>query len=550
MASNFDDESDREAALPTRRRELEVVDASYVVVDSAPVREVRSSESLAEDWSWRAALLVGLVVALIGAAAWWDVLALPLAGWDTYPLIAASRVESLGDLGRVLTDELMGGRFPSGHYWRPLVHLSFALDHALGGLDPRAYHRTDLLATLTCAVATSWLALALLGPRRRAWAIAAGALVAMHPAFFELAPLPPRRADNLSLAFTLLALFAAARARARTSYAAAVFALLAAGAKETGVLCALLVPALNASFFPAGTASWSARWRAGLRASWPTLASIAVYLVARTALLGGLGGGAKASLDGALRNLGRAAERYGQLVLAPAPPSDWAGGGVALAFGVAALCVAFFALRARRIRNEEDLAVTPQRLAEWLGLWLLVLAALTAMSGVLRAWYAAPFVPPVALLAVTAAALVGGARQRGPFVRVDPLARRGVAWLALGVLALLQGWGGSRAMRWSEVRASSEAARELCERFDALAIATPPGSVVELDATPPESSASRHGVATKRPLTLRDYSLNAYAELAHPGRKLRVVAKREPPPQAAADELVIVLLGRGGEAGE
>ncbi len=59
MASNFDDESDREAALPTRRRELEVVDASYVVVDSAPVREVRSSESPADDWSWRAALLVG-----------------------------------------------------------------------------------------------------------------------------------------------------------------------------------------------------------------------------------------------------------------------------------------------------------------------------------------------------------------------------------------------------------------------------------------------------------------------------------------------------------
>jgi hypothetical protein len=562
------------------RRELEPVDAEFVVVegergesafgsrgsgssgagsggqdgDPPPPRTLDIGPSARGAWSWwGTALWIGALVAALGWTAWSEALELALHGWDTYPLIAASRVEGAGGLGAVLTDELMGGRFPGGRYWRPLVHASFALDHAFGGLDPRAYHRTDLLATLAGGVAVSWLALALFGGKRRLWAAIAGFLFVLHPVHFELAPFPPRRADSLSLAFTLFALVCAARARTRTSYVAALFAFLAACAKETGVLCALLIPTLASSFELAPT--WWQRLRGGLRASWPTLVAIAFYLTLRTAILGGLGGGARASVAGAASGFFRASARYAELVLAPAPPSEWASAGAALAFGAAALVVLAWTLARSRAReltleftsgftsvsqDDSGLAdIEPRRLAAWLGVWLAALVALTAMSGVFRAWYAAPFAAPIALLAAAACAW-----------RQHVMRRRFLALAALAVLALLQGWTSNGQQRWLEIRASSDAARELVTRFDALVATAPAGSVHELDAAPPQESASRHGVATRRPMTLREYSLQAYADLAHPSKRLRVVAKRPEPPTAAADEVVIVLVGRSAEAGE
>jgi hypothetical protein len=530
------------------RRELEPVDAEYVVVERAPgagptgagappPRTVDIGRPPASEWSWATAAWIGALVAALGWIAWSDVLDLALHGWDTYPLIAASRADQAGGFASLLTDELMGGRFPGGRYWRPLVHASFALDHALGGLDPRAYHRTDLLATLAGGVATAWLALALLGKDRRVWAAIAGFLFVLHPVHFELAPLPPRRADSLSIAFTLFALLCVARARTRTSFVAAVFAFLAACAKETGVLCALLVPTLASAFDLAPT--WGQRLRVGVRASWPTLAAIAFFVALRTALLGGLGGGARASIAGAASDFSRAAARYAELVLAPAPPSEWASPGAALAFGVAAFFVLLWTLSRARPRDASSAEIAPRRLAAWLGLWLVALAALTAMSGLFRAWYAAPFAAPVALLAASACAS-----------RFQVQRRRVLALAAIAVLALLQGWTSDGQQRWLEIRASSDAARALVTRFDALVATAAPGTVLELDAAPPPDGASRHGVATKRPLTLREYSLQAYADLAHPGRKLRVVAKRAEAPVAAADEVVVVLAGRAPDSGE
>ncbi len=532
------------------RRDLEVVDAEYAVIETRegappPGRTLDIGPDSPDGWSWRTALWIGALVALLGGLVWSDVLELALAGWDTYPLIAASRVESLADAPRVLGAKLMDGRFPGGDYWRPLVHASFAFDYARGGLGARAYHWTDLIVVVAAGVATSWLALALLGRERRLWAALAGALLVAHPAFFELAPLPPRRADSLSLALTLFALTAVARARLRTSFVAAALAFLAACAKETGVLCAVLAPTLIAVWSPApGLAQ---RLRDGLRASWPTLLAMGVFLAARTAVLGGLGGGAKASVADAAGQLGRVAARYAQLLLAPTTPEPWTSASVALAFGAAA--AALLAWRLARTSGELSNGLRARDLALWLGAWTLALAAITAAAGVYRAWYVAPFVAPLALLAAATCSLPAALRS-GPFVRVDVAQRRVASFAALGVLVALWGGGSARGVRWSEVRASSEAAHELCARFDALVTSAAPGDVVELDAAPPQEGASRHGVATRRPVTLREYSLEAYAQLAHPARKVRVVVARESAPTAAPDEVVVVLVGRSADGGE
>ena len=61
----------------------------------------------------------------------------------------------------------MDGRYPNGHFYRPVTTLSFALDHAVWGLDPSGYHLTDLALLLACAIGVAALARRLLGPGRR-----------------------------------------------------------------------------------------------------------------------------------------------------------------------------------------------------------------------------------------------------------------------------------------------------------------------------------------------------------------------------------------------
>jgi len=58
-------------------------------------------------------------------------LGLSLYAWDTFPL---DRRELVRLRARVHA-RADGRRFPGGHFYRPLVELSFAVDHALWGLD-------------------------------------------------------------------------------------------------------------------------------------------------------------------------------------------------------------------------------------------------------------------------------------------------------------------------------------------------------------------------------------------------------------------------------
>ena len=129
-----------------------------------------------------AGLLSALAVAALAAWAWRGVLDLALLGWDSYPLILAARVDEPSDLLASLGSELMGGHYPHGRFYRPLVHLSFALDHALWGLSPAGYHLSDLLLLAASSAAVAALALVLIPGRGAALgACAAGIAYALHP---------------------------------------------------------------------------------------------------------------------------------------------------------------------------------------------------------------------------------------------------------------------------------------------------------------------------------------------------------------------------------
>ncbi len=152
-----------------------------------------------------AATTLGLLLA-VGAAflAHRFVLDLELMGWDSYPLIAASRIESFADLLGSFGEELMDGRYPGGDFYRPVTNLFFALDHAVSGLAPRGYQRTNLLIQLAGVVAVFALGRRWLGAG--AGCVVAALVFAVHPLQLETLPVAARRADMLFTLFLVLAL--------------------------------------------------------------------------------------------------------------------------------------------------------------------------------------------------------------------------------------------------------------------------------------------------------------------------------------------------------
>lgn len=142
----------------------------------------------------------------------------------------------------------------AGH-WQPLTWLSYALDHAAWGMDPRGYHLTNLAIHALNAVLV-WLVLRALLARRGsegivAAAAAVGALFfAIHPLRVESVAWATERRDVLSGCFWLLAVLAYLRAVARADeprLGAAVVALgLSLAAKAWGMTFPLVLLILDA----------------------------------------------------------------------------------------------------------------------------------------------------------------------------------------------------------------------------------------------------------------------------------------------------------------
>lgn len=452
----------------------------------------------------RALILAAAVLSIVGYLAWGAVLDLGFYGWDTFPLIAAGRVESLGGLVAGLGEELMEGRFEGGQYWRPLVHVSFAIDHALWGLMPAGYHATDLALLVAGSLATFMLARKLIGPGVGAWL---GALVfLLHPVHFDVLPLPPRRADALAVVFTVAALAVQVGGRLDVrstgrSLAVGALCLAALGSKETGVLAPAMIVQLAWLDSTPGQ-----RLRATLRASWPALAALAVWAIGHTAVLGGLGGSSRGSLLGGVTGSAEVTMRYATLVLGPAP--------VLLALGLFAGVLLVSSSEPPRERRSAG------ALAVHLIVWLSLLVLITGAGGGLRAWYALGFVPPVALALGLLAdrGLARGKSLVGGAALTICLALVAVQWsVRFGV----DGWAGPRA--------SVAEVEDLCERFVATVDRQPAGARVELVGR------------SARRIVLPPYALEAYAELVIPDRVVRVEVDRPDVAPPGPHEVLVVL---------
>lgn len=168
---------------------------------------------------------------------------------------------------------------------RPVLNLSFALNHAAGGLAVRGYHAVNVLIHALAGLALFGLlrrTLARTEPTAAGatWFALAGALVwALHPLHTAAVTYVVQRAESLAGLFYLLTLYCFVRTTERAgrwwAVACVVACLLGMATKET-MATVPLVGLLYDRAFVAGSfrAAWKARWRlyAALAATWLLLA--------------------------------------------------------------------------------------------------------------------------------------------------------------------------------------------------------------------------------------------------------------------------------------
>ncbi|MBK7875451.1 MAG: hypothetical protein IPJ77_06830 [Planctomycetes bacterium] len=206
--------------------------------------------------------LVALVVAT--CIAFWPALGAEFVNWDDRELL----VENTAFRG--FTAEHLRWMFTTTHMgpYQPLAWLSFALDHAVGGLDARVFHRTNLVLHAAGAIALYFLARRVLddllgrraegAPERaeasvRAFAAFVAALLfAVHPLRVESVARAPERRDVLSAPFFFLSLLAwwryalAPVGGGRRAYALALAALvLSLSAKASAIVMPALLVLLD-----------------------------------------------------------------------------------------------------------------------------------------------------------------------------------------------------------------------------------------------------------------------------------------------------------------
>ena len=178
----------------------------------------------------------------------------------------------------------------AGGLYRPLLTISFALNYAVGGLNPLGYHAVNVLLHAI-------VSLAVYGVGRRlflspAGATVAGALFAVHPLHTEVVAGIVGRAESLMALGVLLALAGYRSERRAVRFGSLAAFALGLLAKEQAVV----VPALllfSDVFVRRQTSpvpSWIASARSALPRLLPYFGVLFAYLLLRAWVLGGIQG--------------------------------------------------------------------------------------------------------------------------------------------------------------------------------------------------------------------------------------------------------------------
>ncbi|MFO1052716.1 MAG: tetratricopeptide repeat protein [Planctomycetota bacterium] len=227
----------------------------------------------------------GLLIFLVALLAY----ATAVAGTFLYDDIHSVRdnqaLESLAAIPRLLVDPSAFTSYDA-KMWRPVLLVTFALNHAMGGGSPLPFKVTDILLHALTALSL-WSVARAMGTRIRV-ATAVALLFAVHPLASEAVGFVSSRSDQLLALGALLAVrcHIGHRNGSRIAPIGTIAALiLACGSKETGVvlpgLLFLADLALDSRDVPLVRCAF-----ASLRRLAPTVVVAILWLAARHELLG------------------------------------------------------------------------------------------------------------------------------------------------------------------------------------------------------------------------------------------------------------------------
>jgi Flp pilus assembly protein TadD len=251
-----------------------------------------STSGKTENPGRRTPWLAALAIVTVAVIAYANSFSVPFVFDDDEAIVNNPAIRHLWPPHEVLFGGQDGGMTGNG---RPVLNLTLAINHALGGKNVRGYHALNLLIHVAAALALFGLVLRTLrqralvarwGPTAETAALLAAVLWLAHPLQTESVTYIVQRAESLAgLCCLLTLLFFVRSADARRPWlwqlASAAACLLGMASKEVMVAAPLLVLLYDRTFV-AGSfrAAWRARWRyhLALAATWLPLA----WLVVRT----------------------------------------------------------------------------------------------------------------------------------------------------------------------------------------------------------------------------------------------------------------------------
>ena len=267
---------------------------------------------------WRPALIIAAILLVYANS-----LSAPFIFDDDVSIVSNPAIRSLTTAPSQPPDTPLAGR--------PVVGLTFALNFALSDLDPFAYHLTNIVIHIACALllfglVRRTLALPVFQPRFGTaiddLALAVALLWAVHPLTTDAVTYITQRTESLMGVFYLGTLYASLRAfssqRPGVWHALAVVScLLGMGTKESMVTAPVVVLLFDRVFlYRSLREAFAARWRlyAGLALTWVFLAQ----QVIATPRSGSAGFGTEVSVWTYLLNQAVVITRYLRLVVWPA----------------------------------------------------------------------------------------------------------------------------------------------------------------------------------------------------------------------------------------